>query len=63
MFTHADVCDAVLRRGGDYLLVAKDNQKRLRADLEAVFAAEAGGFSPQGPGGLAGGCPDRRAAG
>jgi len=61
MFTHADVCDAVLARGGDYVLYAKDNQAGLKADLEAVFAAAAsGGFSPQGPGGLAGGRPSRR---
>jgi DDE_Tnp_1-associated/Transposase DDE domain len=61
MFTHADVCDAVLRRGGNYVLYAKDNQTRLQADLAEVFAA-AGGFSPQGPGRLAGGCPGGRRA-
>ena len=63
LFTHADVCDAILQQQGDYLLYAKDNQPQLRADLEAVFAtAESGGFSPQGPGGRAGRCPDRRAS-
>jgi hypothetical protein len=46
-FTHVDVCAAVLRGGGDYLLDAKDNQPRLRGDIEAAFAAvEAGAFSP-----------------
>jgi DDE_Tnp_1-associated/Transposase DDE domain len=61
MFTHADVCDAILRQGADYLLYAKDNQARLQADIaEAFAAAESGGFSPQGPGGMAGGCPVRR---
>jgi hypothetical protein len=60
MFTHADVCGAVLHRGGDYLLYAKDNQAQLKADIEAAFAAAgAGGFSPQGPGRLAGGRPGR----
>jgi hypothetical protein len=55
LFTHADVCDAVLERQGDYVLYAKDNQATLKADLEATFAAAAdGGFSPQGAGGLAG---------
>lgn len=63
MFTHADVCDAVLGQGGDYVLYAKDNQAGLKADLEAVFAAAApGGFPPQGPGGLAGGRANRRGA-
>lgn len=59
MFTHADVCAAVLARGGGYVLYAKDNQAGLKADLEAVFAAGSGGFSPQGAGRLAGGRPGR----
>jgi hypothetical protein len=46
MFTHADVCVAVQQKQGDYILYAKDNQSELRADLEAVFAAEGGEFSP-----------------
>lgn len=58
MFTHADVCDAVLDRGGEYLLYAKDNQMCLRDDLEATFhAAQSGGFSPQATGRLGGGRP------
>ncbi len=47
MFTHADVCEAVLQKGGDYVLYAKENQSELRRDLEATFtAAESGEFSP-----------------
>jgi predicted transposase YbfD/YdcC len=38
MFTHRDVCEAVCRGGGDYLLPVKDNQPQLRADIEAAFA-------------------------
>ncbi len=56
MFTHADVCAAVLDRQADYVLYAKDNQTRLRDDLATAFAAaESGGFSPRGPGRLGGG--------
>ena len=62
MFTHADVCAAILQQEGEYVLYAKDNQTRLQADIAEVFgAAASGGFSPQGPGGLAGGCPSRHA--
>ena len=46
MFTHADVCAAVQQKQGDYILYAKKNQAELRADLEAVFAAGGGEFSP-----------------
>jgi hypothetical protein len=46
MFTHADVCVAVQEKGGDYILYAKKNQPELRDDLEAVFTAEGGEFSP-----------------
>jgi DDE_Tnp_1-associated/Transposase DDE domain len=38
MFTHRDVCRAICGNGGDYLLPVKDNQPRLRADIEAAFA-------------------------
>ena len=54
MFTHRDVCEAVLKRGGHYVLYAKDNQPELRRDIAAAFAAAAGGdLSPPaaGPGG------------
>jgi DDE_Tnp_1-associated/Transposase DDE domain len=51
MFTHADVCAKVQRKGGDYILYAKKNQPELRDDLEATFAAaERGDFSPGTPG-------------
>jgi len=47
MFTHADVCDAIRGRGGEYVLYAKRNQPDLRDDLEAAFAApDSGAFSP-----------------
>lgn len=50
MFTHADVCAAVQRKRGDYILYAKENQGGLRDDLEATFAAaESGEFSPLAP--------------
>jgi hypothetical protein len=53
MFTHADVCDAVRDRGGEYILYAKGNQADLRDDLEAAFAApESGTFSPLPAGGM-----------
>ena len=41
MFTHRDVCTAIRDGGGDYLLPVKDNQPRLRADIEAAFAPPA----------------------
>lgn len=47
MFTHADVCEAVRQKRGDYILHAKENQARLQADLAETFtAAESGEFSP-----------------
>jgi hypothetical protein len=53
MFTHADVCDAIRDRGGDYILYAKGNQADLRDDLEAAFAApDSGAFSPLPAGGV-----------
>ena len=58
MFTHADVCAAVLAAGGEYVLYAKDNQTQLKADLEATFAA-AGDFSPGAGGRVAGGRANR----
>ena len=48
MFSHADVCAAVLTQGGDCVLYAKDNRATRQADLEAVSgAAGSGGFSPR----------------
>ncbi|MBN9517443.1 ISAs1 family transposase [bacterium] len=47
MFTHADVCDAIRGRGGDYVLCARGNQADLRDDLEVTSAAPGSGdFSP-----------------
>lgn len=47
MFTHRDVCAAVLDRGGEYVLYAKDNQDTLQQDIRDTFAAaESGGHSP-----------------
>ena len=64
MFTHADVCETILEEQGDYVLYAKDNQARLRADIEATFAAaESGGLPPLAPAAVAGGRPDDHLAG
>lgn len=53
MFTHADVCDAVRDRGGEYILYAKGNQETLRGDLEAAFTTpESGAFPPLPAGGV-----------
>jgi hypothetical protein len=56
MFTHADVGNAILAQGGDYLWYAKDNQTQLHTDVAVTFhTAEAGGFSPPTAGGMASG--------
>jgi hypothetical protein len=54
MFTHRDVCAAVLDGGGDYVLPVKENQPTLSKDIAAVFAEPEAGFSPP---------PDRAARG
>jgi hypothetical protein len=46
MFTHRDVCSEVVRRGGDYVLPAKENQPTLRSDIQRVFDAPPAGLSP-----------------
>jgi hypothetical protein len=46
MFTHRDVCAAVIDGGGDYVLPVKDNQPTLGKDIAAVFAAPLAGLSP-----------------
>jgi DDE_Tnp_1-associated/Transposase DDE domain len=46
MFTHRDVCTAVLDGGGDYILPAKDNQPNLLRDIQAAFAEPPAGLSP-----------------
>jgi DDE_Tnp_1-associated/Transposase DDE domain len=59
MFTHADVCAAVLEHQGEYVLYAKKNQPQLRDDLEATFAAaESGAFSPLPAGAMGSGRSD-----
>lgn len=64
MFTHADVCETILDRHGDYVLYAKDNQSQLKADIEAAFAAaESGGLPPLAPAAVAGGRGDDHLAG
>ncbi len=54
LFTHRDVCAAVLDGGGDYVLPVKENQPTLSKDIAAVFAEPEAGFSPP---------PDRAARG
>src|SRR5262249_33667345 len=46
MFTHRDVCAAILQGDGDYILPVKDNKPTLRADIEAAFAEPEAGLSP-----------------
>src|SRR5512135_1693179 len=50
MFTHRDICAAVIAGGGDYALPVKENQPTLGRDIAAVFAAPVAGLSPP-PGG------------
>jgi hypothetical protein len=64
MFTHADVCQAVVDRDGDYVVYAKGNQATLQADLAATFtAADAGAFPPGGAGRVGRRCADREHVG
>jgi DDE family transposase len=46
MFTHRDVCAAVLDGGGDYVLPVKENQPTLSQDIAATFAEPEAGLSP-----------------
>jgi hypothetical protein len=46
MFTHRDVCAQVIGGGGDYVLVVKENQPTLLADIKAAFAEPPEGLSP-----------------
>jgi hypothetical protein len=46
MFTHRDVCAAVLKGGGDYVLPVKENQPTLSRDIAAAFAEPEAGLSP-----------------
>lgn len=43
MFCQREVCQQIVDRGGDYLLVVKDNQPELKAAIAAEFQP---GFSP-----------------
>jgi DDE_Tnp_1-associated/Transposase DDE domain len=52
MFTHRDVCAAVVGGGGDYVLPVKDNQPTLARDIAAAFDGPEDGLSPP-PGGAA----------
>jgi hypothetical protein len=52
MFTHRDVCAAVVAGGGDYVLPVKENQPTLGKDIAAAFAGPEAGLSPP-PGGAA----------
>ena len=55
MFCQKDVCRAVVGEGGEYVLLAKDNQPALAADVAAGFGFEAAAFSPRRPAGPAAG--------
>ncbi len=45
MFTHRDVAQAIRAGGGDYLLMVKDNQPELKAQIQAALHGDAD-FSP-----------------
>lgn len=45
MFTHRDVAEAIRRQGGDYVLIVKDNQPELKAQIESALHGDAD-FSP-----------------
>jgi len=45
MFTHRDVAQEIRQRGGDYILIVKDNQPELKAQIEAALHDDAA-FSP-----------------
>jgi predicted transposase YbfD/YdcC len=47
MFTHRDICSAVIEGGGDYILPAKENQPTLLSDIAAAFAGPPAGLSPR----------------
>ena len=53
MFTHRDVCAAVIQGGGDYVLPVKENQPTLGRDIAAALAEPEAGLSPP-PGRAAG---------
>lgn len=55
MFTHRDVCAAVIDGGGDYVLPVKDNQPTLARDIAAAFDGPRDGLSPPPGGAVRGG--------
>jgi hypothetical protein len=62
MFTHRDVAQAVRDGGGDYLLIVKDNQPELKAQIQAALHDDAA-FSPlpaEAEGGARASRPDGR---
>ena len=46
MFCQRDLCEQVLKSGGDYLLAVKENQPTLLREIELEFTAEPAAFSP-----------------
>ena len=45
MFTHRDVAEEIRGRGGDYILIVKDNQPELKAQIQSALHGDAD-FSP-----------------
>lgn len=46
MFCQRDLCQEIVKQGGDYFFAVKDNQPTLRREIEQEFAAEPAAFSP-----------------
>src|SRR5262249_3503494 len=46
LFTHRDVARKILDHGGDYVLVVKDNQPELRAQVQAGLHGDADSSPP-----------------
>lgn len=47
LHTHANVCAAIRRCGGDYLLLVKDNQPTLREDIALLFSEAPSPLMPE----------------
>lgn len=45
LFCQRDVAAAIIEKGGDYVLIVKDNQPSLETDIKAGFGYEAGALS------------------
>ena len=41
LFCQRDLCEEIIKQGGDYIFYAKDNQPGLRTDIAAGFGFEA----------------------